>query len=72
MSIFEYDEEKHLKCEREWAYQEGENHLASLLQFLIDAGRTEDAFRAISDPAYRAQLYQETPLDPSKYSGTSI
>ena len=25
MSIFEYNEEQHLKCEREWAYKNGQN-----------------------------------------------
>ena len=33
--------------------------LADLLQKLMDAGRSEDVNRAISDPEYRKQLYLE-------------
>ncbi len=39
--------------------QKGEDRLAELLQFLKNAGRHEDADRAIFDPRYREQLYQE-------------
>ncbi len=75
VSIFEYDEEKHMKSERkEWreiGYQEGleaglaegmktgGDTLAKLLQTLIDAGKTEDVKRALSDNAYREQLYRD-------------
>lgn len=67
MSILEYDEEKHLKSEREeWrnigrkeGRKEGENRLAGLLQKLIDAGRDQEVRLALSDCEYREKLYQE-------------
>ena len=90
MSIFEYDEEQHLKSEREQAYRdgkeegieegkregiavghqqgiregiaEGEDRLAKLLQLLSAAGRAEDLHRAIEEPSYREQLYEEMHL----------
>lgn len=78
MSIFEYNEEQHLKSEREQAYQngrndgmavgrkegykEGENRLVHLLQILIDAGRSDDINRVITDRTYREQLYLENNL----------
>lgn len=43
----------------EQGIQRGEDRLVSLLQFLKNAGRHEDADRAIFDPQYREQLYQE-------------
>ncbi|MDE6212103.1 MAG: hypothetical protein K2M70_01310 [Lachnospiraceae bacterium] len=67
MSIFEYDEEKHMRSERkEWreigreeGLAEGENRVVQLMQKLMDASKTEEIKRALSDPAYREQLYQE-------------
>ena len=43
----------------EQGMQKGEDRLAELLQFLKNAGRDEDADRAIFDVQYREQLYQE-------------
>ena len=62
MSIFEYNEEQHLKSEREQAYQKGENRLAQLLQILIDTGRSDDINHVITDQTYREQLYLENHL----------
>ena len=78
MSIFEYNEEQHLKSEREQAYQngrddrvaigrkegyrEGESCFAHLLQILMDTGRSEDINRVITDQTYREQLYLENHL----------
>ena len=78
MSIFEYDEEKHLKSERELAYkngedagiekgialgrEEGEKRFSELLQILMKAERNDDLSRAISDQNYREQLYLENNL----------
>lgn len=74
MSIFEYNEEQHLKSEREQAYQsgrddgiavgrkEGESRLTKLLQILIDTGRNEDINRIITDKTYREKLYLENNL----------
>lgn len=63
MSIFEYDEEKHMKSEREeWreiGRKEGRRDLARILKCLMDAGKTEELERALSDSEYREQLYQE-------------
>lgn len=78
MSIFEYDEEKHMKSVQEWGYQkghadgektglargreEGEQRLSKLLQALMNARRDAEVGRVISDAAYREQLYQEYQL----------
>lgn len=67
MSIFEYDEEKHMQSERkEWreigreeGREEGENKVLQLMQKLLDAGKTEEMTRVLSDSAYREQLYRE-------------
>ncbi len=67
VSIFEYDEEKHMKSERkEWreiGYREGLNsgldNLAQLLQSLIDAGKTEEVNHVLNDSDYRKKLYEE-------------
>ena len=65
MSIFEYDEEKHLNKEREAAYQkgkyegheaglkEGELSLLELMQILTDSGRSKDISRITTDAEYR-------------------
>ncbi|MCH5255763.1 MAG: hypothetical protein J1D87_00660 [Lachnospiraceae bacterium] len=66
MCIFEFDEKKFLKSEREWAREEGfkkgEQHILKLLKFLKDSGRYEDLSQAISDQGYREQLYSEYNL----------
>ena len=63
VSIYEYDEELHFKTlfeeGVEAGMERGENRLAELLQTLIDAGRSEDVRRAVSDPEYRKQLFLE-------------
>ena len=71
VSIFEYDEEKHMKSERkEWreigreegiivGREEGRDNLAGLLQSLTDAGKTEEVQRVLADKDYREQLYRE-------------
>ena len=82
MSIFEYDEEKHIRSERkEWreighaegleeglakghkeGLAEGESRALQLIQKLTEFGKTEELKRALSDPAYREQLYCEYGL----------
>lgn len=63
VSIFEYDEEKHMRSERkEWreiGREEGEKRALQLMQKLMDAGKIEEMKRALSDPEYREQLYRE-------------
>lgn len=64
--IFEYDEEKHMKQEREeWhaiGRTEGEDRAFRLMQYLTDSGKTEELNRAMSDREYREQLFQEYNL----------
>ena len=63
VSILEYNEEKHLKDERdEWrkiGRKEGEECLSQLMKALFSAGRSEDVQRVLSDIEYRKQLYRE-------------
>lgn len=60
MSIFEYDEEKHAQSEREeWREKgrtEGHTDLAQILKNLMDAGKTKEMERALTDGEYREQL----------------
>lgn len=62
MSIFEYDEEKHMKFEHEEGRMEGENRVIQLIQKLMSDGRDEDMKRALSEQKYREQLYHEYSL----------
>ncbi|MDE6738630.1 MAG: hypothetical protein K2K07_06025 [Lachnospiraceae bacterium] len=78
MSIFEYDEEKHIRSERkEWreighaegreeglavGRVEGETKALQLIQKLTESNKTEEMTRALSDQAYREQLYREYGL----------
>ncbi|MDE6845656.1 MAG: hypothetical protein K2J99_07810 [Lachnospiraceae bacterium] len=62
MSIFEYDEEKHLRNEREEGREEGEDRIVKLMQKLMEAERDEDIKRVLSNREYRGQLYQEYGL----------
>lgn len=67
VSIFEYDEEKHMQCEREeWreigraeGLNEGLKAGLDILKALMDTGKTEEIQRALSDKDYREQLYRE-------------
>lgn len=70
MVLTEYDEQAHIKNEREIAREEGraegrkegEEILARLIQVLLEAGRTEDVIRMTSDREYRERLYKEFQL----------
>ena len=75
MILTEYDEQAHIKSEKEISYEEGkaeglkagreegreegEDTLAKLIQCLQADGRMEDANKALSDKEYRKQLKQE-------------
>lgn len=63
VSIFEYDEEKHMKSERkEWreiGREEGLKAGFDILKTLMDGGNPDKIKRALSDNAYREQLCQE-------------
>lgn len=63
MCITEYNEARTRAEDREEGRAEGraegESKLAALLVKLKEVGRIDDAFKAASDPAFRAKLYQE-------------
>ena len=75
MILTEYDEQAHIKSEKEISYEEGkaeglkkgreegreegEDALAKLIQFLQTEGRVEDISKVLSDKEYRKQLMQE-------------
>ncbi|MBD5492684.1 MAG: hypothetical protein HDR16_11395 [Lachnospiraceae bacterium] len=59
MSIFEYDEEKHMKSEREEWYEIGSNDLAQLLRFLTEAGKTDEVNSVLYDSEYRKEISKE-------------
>lgn len=59
MSIFEYDEEKHMKSERKVGREEGKEIVVQLLQNLVEDGKTEEIFRVISDREYREKMLLE-------------
>lgn len=66
VSIYEYDEEAHMKSERELWYktglEEGRELLArvnQLYSILLDTGRLDDLKRATKDRAYQEQLMRE-------------
>ena len=70
MSIYEYDEEKHLRMEREDAREEGRKEgresgrkeMIELMNRLIKSGRQEDMKRAIEDEEYMERLMKELKL----------
>ena len=70
MSIFEYDEEKHLKNEREFGYQrghkagrmEGESRVNALNLKLTESGREDEIIKAATDKAYQEKLFKEFNL----------
>lgn len=66
MSILEYDEEKHLKSEREiWKQAgiiEGESRLTKLLQLMMQGNQSENVEKVLADLEYREKLYKEYHL----------
>ncbi len=62
VSIFEYDEEKHLQQEREEAIKLGEERINRLIIKLSEAGRTGDILKAASDADYQDKLIKEFNL----------
>ena len=67
MSIYEYNQEKHLRQEREASWEkgreagkeEGMKLLDDLYRLLAESGRTDDILRAVQDPEYRDKLLQK-------------
>lgn len=69
MSIFEFDEEKHIKSEqKEWREirrKEGSDNLAKLFQSLMDSGKIEEINRVIFDSAYRKSYSKNKTKRPA-------
>ena len=63
VSIFEYDEEEHMRQEREESRQEGIEQVNDLYDKLYDLNREEDIWKAIKDVEYRKKLLEEYHLD---------
>ena len=59
VSIFEYDEEEHMRQERE----EGIEQVNNLYNKLFECGRSEDVMKAVKDDTYRKKLLEEFHLD---------
>ena len=62
VSIFEYDQEKHMRQEREEWLQKGEERVNTLHQLLIEKNRLEDLQRAVKDKDYQQKLFEEFGL----------
>ena len=63
VSIFEYDEEEHMRQEREESRQEGIEQVNDLYDKLFELGRSEDVKRAVKDAKYREKLLGEFHID---------
>ncbi len=63
MVLTEYDEQAHIKNEREIALEEGrkegEEKVSRLIQRLLENGQTQEALRVTCDVDYREKLYME-------------
>ena len=58
MSIFEYDEERHIRQTQE----EGEERVNHLNRLLARQNRTDDIVRAASDKEWQEKLFKEFGL----------
>ena len=63
VSIFEYDEEEHMRQEREESRQEGIEQVNDLYDKLFELGRSEDVKRAVKDAKYREKVLGEFHID---------
>ena len=63
VSIFEYDEEEHMRQEREESRQEGIEQVNDLYDKLFELGRSEDVKRAVKVAKYREKLLGEFHID---------
>lgn len=75
MSIFEYDEEKHIRNEKELSYRmgmeeghktgleegekRGEDRLNRLHKKLLDENRMEELRKSVEDESYQKKLFEE-------------
>ena len=70
MSIYEYDEERHMRQTRAEGYEEGEaagikeatQRLNQLNRLLAEQNRTEDIIKAAIDENYQKKLLEEFDL----------
>lgn len=66
MILREYDEEAHIKKEKEWSREEGmvegQKRITSLYQKLLEEERMGDMQKALKDDAYQKQLLKEYGL----------
>ena len=64
---YEYDEEEHMRQEREESrkegFEEGEERINDLYDKLHELNREEDIWKAIKDVEYRKKLLEEFHLD---------
>ena len=67
VSIFEYDEEEHMRQEREESrqegFEEGEERIAKLITILNQQRRMDDVVKMATDLEYRKKLLEEFHLD---------
>ena len=63
MSIYEYDEERHMRQTRAEGYEDGEaagmERINQLTIALVKQNRTEDIIKAANDPEYQKKLLEE-------------
>ena len=63
VSIFEYDEEEHMRQEREESRQEGFEQMGELIVKLNQLGRQDDILKVATDAKFREELLEEFHLD---------
>ena len=74
MSIYEYDEEQHMKWVKEEGFEEGieqgieqgiskgQEVFARLTKILLDTGKQDELLRAATDEVYRRELLKQYNL----------
>ena len=63
VSIFEYDEEEHMRQEREESRQESFEQMGELIVKLNQLGRQDDILKVATDAKYREKLLGEFHID---------
>lgn len=62
MLFTEYDEQEHMACVKEEGWEEGQNRVNQLIRLLIRESRSGEIEKAVTDPVYQDQLFQEFSL----------
>lgn len=62
MLFTEYDEQEHMACVKEEGWEEGQNRVNQLIRLLIRESRSGEIEKAVMDPVYQDQLFQEFNL----------